>query len=128
MKHNLKLSFQKGDILAVLLVILLAVCTGAAFLPDKEHKSAAVAEIYQDQKLIKELPLHTDAVVEIDGDYHNVIEIRNGKVAVTASDCPGEDCVHSGWIGLVGRSIICLPNRVEIRITGTEAEVDFVVG
>lgn len=128
MKNNLKLTFQKGDILAFFLVILLAVCTGAVFLPDKEQAGGAVVEIFQDQKRIKEVPLYTDAVIEIDGDYHNVIEIRNGKVAVTASDCPGEDCVHSGWIGSVGRSIICLPNRVEIRITGTETEVDFVVG
>ena len=60
--------------------------------------------------------------------YTNRIEIKDGKVFITESDCPGEDCVHSGWISEGGRSIVCLPNRVEIRIEGeTESEVDFIV-
>ena len=76
---------------------------------------------------IKQLPLEMDAKVEVDGEYHNVIEIRDRKAAVVESDCPGEDCVHSGWTGTPGRSVVCLPNRVEIRIVGMDSDVDFVV-
>ena len=50
------------------------------------------------------------------------------NIAITGSDCPGEDCVHSGWIKASGRSIVCLPNKVEIRIVGQSDDVDFVVG
>ena len=50
------------------------------------------------------------------------------EAAFTESDCPGRDCVHSGSIGSTGRSIVCLPNRVEIRVISAEADVDFVVG
>jgi len=46
---------------------------------------------------------------------------------IAESTCPGNDCVHSGKIHSAGRSIVCLPNRVEIRITG-ESDVDYVVG
>ncbi|MBQ8917117.1 MAG: NusG domain II-containing protein, partial [Oscillospiraceae bacterium] len=49
------------------------------------------------------------------------------RACIAQSTCPGEDCVHSGWISSPGRSVVCLPNRVEIRITGS-SEVDFVVG
>ena len=66
----------------------------------------------------------TEFVVE--GDYTNVISVEDGKAAIIESDCPGADCVHSGWIHEPGRSIVCLPNRVEIRMEGA-SEVDFVV-
>ena len=55
--------------------------------------------------------------------------LGDGAVAVTASDCPGNDCVHSGWISAAGRSIVCLPNRLEVRITGGAGDgVDAVTG
>ena len=127
MKKNLRLTFQKGDFLAILLVAALAAAVGVAFLPRYEEEVQVYVQIYQDGKLIREVPLGQDLELEIDGAYHNVIGIYDGRAAILESDCPGEDCVHSGWISRVGRSIICLPNRVEIRITG-EAEVDFVVG
>ena len=82
--------------------------------------------IYQDGSLIRELSLGTDTEVVIEGDYENVVTIKDGKTAITRSDCPGTDCVHSGWIHEAGRSIVCLPNRVELRIEGV-SEVDFVV-
>ena len=63
---------------------------------------------------------------EIGGAYINRVEVRDGRIAIVDSDCPGEDCVHSGWISRPGRSIVCLPNRLEIRVTGT-SDVDFVV-
>ena len=70
--------------------------------------------------------LDSDTEVVIEGEYENVVTVKDGKVAITKSDCPGTDCVHSGWIHESGRSIVCLPNRVELRIEGA-SEVDFVV-
>ena len=121
------LQFQKGDILAVVLVIALAVATVFFFLPDGKT-DASVAEIYQDGQRIMILDLSKDQTVSVDGRYHNTVAVSGGKVAITASDCPGEDCVHSGAIHAPGRSIVCLPNAVEVRVVGQSADVDFVVG
>ena len=128
MKRNLKLTPRKGDILAVILVILMVVCTGVVFLTRTGKEGRAVVQIWQDGELTDQLPLENNTRIEVAGKYHNVIEIRDGKAAIVESDCPGEDCVHSGWIRTAGRSIICLPNRVELRIVGVDSEVDFVVG
>lgn len=50
-------------------------------------------------------------------------------VEVTASTCPTQDCVHTGHIGHAGQSIVCLPARFSIRLTGTDSSgVDAVVG
>ena len=60
-------------------------------------------------------------------EYTNKIVCENGSISVTESTCPGGVCVSSGSISEAGRSIVCLPNRVEIRITGS-SDVDVVVG
>lgn len=127
MNSQNRLRFQKGDIFAVALVVMLAVVTVFCFLP-KDDSVARVAEIYLDGERIETLDLSKDQMVSIDGNYHNTVTVSGGKVAITASDCPGEDCVHSGAITAPGRSIVCLPNGVEVRVVGQSADVDFVVG
>ena len=127
MNSQNRLRFQKGDIFAVALVVMLAVVTVFCFLP-KDDSVARVAEIYLDGERIEMLDLSKDQMVSIDGNSHNTVTVSGGKVAITASDCPGEDCVHSGAITAPGRSIVCLPNGVEVRVVGQSADVDFVVG
>ena len=127
MNSQNRLRFQKGDIFAVALVVMLAVVTVFCFLP-KDDSVARVAEIYLDGERIETLDLRKDQKVSIDGNYHNTVTVSGGKVAITASDCPGEDCVHSGAIQSSGRSIVCLPNEVEVRVVAQTSDVDFVVG
>ena len=121
------LRFRKGDILAIVLVAVLAVLVAVCFLP-KEIQGAVSAEIYQDGSLVKTLSLSEDMTFQIEGKYRNEITVQNGEIAITASDCPGEDCVHSGPIHSSGRSIVCLPNGVEVRVVNGVSDVDFVVG
>ena len=127
MEKSIKLSFQKGDCIAIVLVLLLAGMVAAAFVPGKDAQTTAFVQIYQDGELVKEVPLTSHETIQMEGAYHNTVVIDNGKAAITESDCPGTDCVHSGWIAYAGRSIVCLPNKVEIRIVGVSDDVDFVV-
>lgn len=121
------LHFRKGDILAVALVVLLAAAVAVCFLP-KGSGGPVLAEVYREGVLVKTLPLDTDTSFEISGRYTNVITVEKGSIAISASDCPGEDCVHSGAIHACGRSIVCLPNEVEVRVINARSDVDFVVG
>lgn len=127
MGKNPFFSFRKGDLFAVALVAALALAAAAAFFPAGNAGENAVVQVYRDSLLIRELPLDADAEFEIGGEYTNTVRISGGRVCIESSDCPGSDCVHSGWISRPGRSIVCLPNRTEIRIAG-QADVDFVVG
>lgn len=121
------LHFRKGDFLAVVIVVLLALLVAVCFLP-KDSSDAVVAEVYRDGELVKTLSLAEDTSLVITGAYSNTITVEEGKIAITASDCPGEDCVHSGAIHSSGRSIVCLPNGVEVRVVNCQSDVDFVVG
>ena len=113
--------------MAIAMVLLLAVLVAVSYLP-KNSTGPVTAEVYQEGTLVKTLSLETDTSFEIVGRYTNVITVSDGRIAITASDCPGEDCVHSGPIKATGRSIVCLPNEVEVRVVSGTADVDFVVG
>ncbi len=121
------LRFRKWDIAVVFSVVLLAVIIFFAYL-SRDKAAGAVAEIYQDGARIKTVSLAENQEFTVEGKYSNTITVRDGKIGITSSNCPGEDCVHSGWISTAGRSIICLPNGLEIRITSGNSDVDFVVG
>ena len=127
MNRSAYLRFRKGDILAIALVLALAVAVAVCFLP-KPGESAKQAQIYHNGQLIQTLDLGVSREVVVEGDYTNTITVKDGKVAVTASNCPGEDCVHSAPIDSAGRSIVCLPNALEVRVTAQTSDVDFVVG
>lgn len=126
MADRKRLSFRAGDCIAVALVLALAVGIGLLFLPPSDT-GEAVVRIYRNGELLRELPLSAEERVEINGKYENTVELRDGAVAITHSTCPGEDCVHSGRTSKPGRSLVCLPNGVEIRIVGSR-DIDFVVG
>ena len=121
------LRFRKGDFFAIAIVIALAVLVAFLFLPSG-NAGPVMAQVYQNGELIKTLSLEQNTVLEITGKYTNTVTVSGGEIAITASDCPGADCVHSGPIQTCGRSIVCLPNGVEIRVVNAQSDVDFVVG
>lgn len=120
-----KLGFRKWDLCAIGAVLLLGVVVFLAFLP-KNQVNSGIVQVYQDGKLVYEAPIDQDASYTVEGGYRNTVVIKGGKVFIEDSNCPGKDCVHSGSIQAPGRSIVCLPNRVEVRITG-QADIDAVV-
>ena len=130
MTEKERLRFQKGDGVAIGAVILAAAALLIFFLLDaRKTDGPLVLRIYADGAFVREMPLDQDGAFQVDGAYMNRVEVRDGKAAITESTCPGEDCVHSGWISQPGRSVVCLPNRVEIRVEGRpgDEEVDAVI-
>lgn len=69
--------------------------------------------------------LFEDKEIVIDRDGHiNKVTIKNGVVSMSFSDCHGQDCVHQGEISLSGETIICLPNKVVLEISGGDTKYD----
>ena len=54
------------------------------------------------------------------------IEIRDRSVRVVDSPCSKKICVRTGWIHKPYQTIICVPNRVVIRLLASDAsdEID----
>ena len=58
--------------------------------------------------------------------YTLTVTAAGGAVSVTQSDCPGQDCVHSGAVSRAGQSIVCLPARIVVELVGAADGYDLV--
>jgi len=116
---------------AVLLGGLLIVSGAVAFL--LSTSPADTARIYQDGVLIMQLDLAdiTEArsfVVE-HGFGVNVLAVERGRIRIAEADCPDGYCVRQGWVGGGSIPIVCLPNRLVVRLEGTnDLNIDASVG
>jgi hypothetical protein len=68
--------------------------------------------------VVKTVALNVDQTFSLDGLPAVVFEVKDGKAAFIHSDCPDQICVHSGFLGAVGQTAACLPNRAAIKIRG----------
>lgn len=117
--------FRKNDLIFLLLVLAAAgiFFVGHMFM---NQKSAGVVEIQIDGKVTKTLSLDKDRAFKINGGT-NTVQIENGKVKMAAADCPDQICVHQKAISRNGESIICLPNKIVLKIVSDEeSELDAV--
>lgn len=64
----------------------------------------------------------------VSNGYSLTVEIKDGQVFVTESDCPDRVCVRTGKISKTGQEIICVPAQVVIEVTGGGSGEDFIIG
>lgn len=55
-------------------------------------------------------------------DHYNIVVISGGSVSVTEASCKNQVCVKHREISRTGESIVCLPNRLVVRIEGGSEE------
>lgn len=85
----------------------------------KQISSDAYLVVEQDNKVVVQKPL-----AELEGQLLFVkgplgkssLEIKHGKVCMKDSPCPDKLCVLTGWIDDSKQPIVCLPQRIVIRI------------
>ena len=55
----------------------------------------------------------------VDGLHGKVhIHTKDGSIAIIESNCPHQDCVHTGYVSVTNKPIICAYNAVYIVIEG----------
>ena len=107
-----------GLLLAVILVIAVFWSQCDRELNTEPHSLRIVTEVSDDT-----VNLFTDTLITM---QHVTIEIVGGRGAITQSDCPTKQCVHTGWIGSSGQISACMPNGVWIEILGAERTTDVI--
>ena len=124
----MKRSIKAGDIVIISGVLLLALAVFLLFLIPSLAEDAVTLEI----SCNNETELYTlnedRELVFKSGGYTLKISVKDKKVWVRESDCPDNTCVHTGKIDRSGQMIACVPAGITLRITGEEAEYDFVAG
>jgi hypothetical protein len=104
----------------VLIAVLVLACTAVWWFPSGEGITATVSV---DGKIVAVLPLSEDTSLELEDG--TVLTVRDGEIFVETFRCPDGLCRDMGRISKEGQTILCLPNRISVVITG---EVDAYVG
>ena len=132
MKRSPKLNFSRWDALVICAVILLAVLSAVTIWGGEQESEELTVVISVDGEevercLLTELP---DMEVPYSANgYTLYVELAytggpNYGIQVSRSDCPTQDCVHTGTISRSGQSIVGLPARVIIQLVGGAASAD----
>lgn len=87
------------------------------------------ALIYSDNELIGKYVLKKgyehEFTVHSDNGY-NTVKIKDNKIWIEDADCKDKYCVHQGEIGSKGQVIVCIPNKLLIKIAGNDHDIDFI--
>ena len=109
--------FTTGDKILVTILILLGITS--LFAINFKRQPGETCSIEVSGKLIDRLKLSENQEILVHGPIgETLIKIKNHKVRVTHSDCPEKICVKTGWIHKTGEFIVCVPNKVIIKIDG----------
>ena len=109
---------QKNDVLFLSATALLLAAVLAAMLLFR-GKSGKQVVITVDREVFGTYPLSQDNVVRIDtGTSVNELTIENGTAKMTEADCPDKLCMHQKAISRERETIVCLPNKIVVTVTG----------
>ena len=109
--------FRRWDLLVIGFLLLFAMAIGMVLRLARQADALQI-EIFQNNQLIQTIALPTaDAEIAI-ADTQLVLQLKNNTVWVNKTDCPDKTCQKIGAISKAGQAIVCLPNRIVVKMTG----------
>ncbi len=124
-KVSLPLGMRPGDAAVIAAVLLCAVLM--IFVHVENTQSDTVTVRTETDVFRYPLPQKGSYTFHSAG-YTLTLTLSGNEVYVSASDCPGGDCMHTGVIRKSGQSIVCMPARTVITLAGEEAsDADWIL-
>lgn len=128
-----KLKPTLWDAVVVAAVIILGVAVAVIFYGDKTASHDLCCTVAIGGETVETIPLPKESAQPVLRIYENRgytlhVSLTSAGVCVSDSDCPSQDCVHTGTITRSGQSIVCLPAQIVIQLTGQSDGPDVIVG
>ncbi len=121
----MKQYIRKADIILLIVLVIVGLAATAYVAVSKTGGDTVIIE--QRGKMYGKYSLFENRTVTIEGEQcKNIVTIKNGEVWMHESTCKNQVCVRHSRISSGGESIICLPNRVVVRIEGKGGGYDAV--
>lgn len=116
---------NKSDLKLILILLTISLLILLIF--KISQKESTNFMVYYENDLILKENLNIDKIYEVNG-YNGIvkIEVKNGKIRVIEENSPLHLCSKQGYISATFESIICLPNKIIIKIDNST--LDGVVG
>lgn len=119
------LIMNKSDLKLVVAIIVIVLVIYFAVQFTKVEGSTAI--VYYEDEAILNIDLSIDNEYVVDGELGDVVlEVKDGKIRVKKENSPKNICSKEGFIDDSSRTLICLPNKIIVKIVG-EDEIDGVV-
>ncbi len=121
----MKIPFRIGDALVYLFIILLVVASfaGLKWMGRGSEFNQVIVEVDNALWGTYDLPIGSDTkeiLIDLgDGTYNELILTSSG-VSIKEASCPDQLCVSAANINIPGQTIVCLPNKVVVRIIGNQ--------
>ena len=119
-KSDLKL------IIGLLLITLIAIL----FINTRDNNNPKEALVYYENNLVLTIDLSIEKAKEYKVEGFNgevLIESKDGKVRVIDEISPLHICSYQGWIKSAPAVIVCLPNKIVIKVIDKENKIDAIV-
>ena len=117
---------NKSDIkLIVSSLLIILIILGIRFI--FRNKNNKVAIVYYENKIVSKIDLAINNEYTVDG-YNGIVymEVKDNKIRVKEEVSPKHICSYQGFISETYETIVCLPNKIIIKIEANE-ELDAVV-
>lgn len=122
-KKNRQYSLKPLDIVTFLFLISLSV---GLFLSSLSGGSGSKVLIETPTETLQ-YSLTRNKIIKVEGAIGtSVIEIQKGRVRMIESACDHKLCIKKGWTYRTGDSIVCLPNRVRVKVIGKQRKIDAI--
>jgi hypothetical protein len=112
-----------GSLLLIIIMVML-------FMQSISTNNPKEAYVYYDNNLVLKIDLDIEALKEYEVNGYNgkvKIQTQDGRVRVVDEISPLHICSYQGWIDSSYETIVCLPNKVVIKIFDKKNEIDTVV-
>ena len=119
---------NKNDIKLIVILIIISILP-ICILKLSENNNLKVAKVYYRDELVLTIDLNTkeEKVYNVEGYNGNVkVVAYDGKVKVSDEISPLNLCSKQGYISKSYESIVCLPNKIVIKIEDNE-EIDTII-
>ncbi|MFH0826214.1 MAG: NusG domain II-containing protein [Pseudomonadota bacterium] len=107
------------------LLTALVLTAGILFvlLPRYVISGGSTVEVSSDNVLYGRYSLNKNRVVNVPGPLgETVLDIRDGTAFIRSSPCKNKQCVHMGRLDHKGGLLVCVPNRVVVRVGGESSD------
>lgn len=114
-----ELKFNRYDAVVAVVVALLAVAAALWFCLPRTQTGDLTVVISVGGQETQRTGLKDFAPTTLSHNGYTLTVAADGDgVWVSDSDCPTQDCVHTGHIRRGGQSIVCLPAQVVVHLEG----------
>ncbi|MBN2010184.1 NusG domain II-containing protein [candidate division KSB1 bacterium] len=114
--YTIKKPWTTGDVILIIVLILLS--SGSFWVRDACLQTGNTAIVEINGTIVKKVPLDHDGTYAFQGLLgETTISIHRHEVSIISSPCPRHYCMESGTIRRPGDILVCVPNRISVRIT-----------